>query len=139
MANVNVPATSFMNLFQEIVYDKDQNPNPSLDIWDSYVINPFNKREMRFFLLHKVESGQTWVSLARRYYDDERLWWVIPLFNDLEDPFVTMEQTIEDAGITQLQILKPEFTSQLVLSARQQKIIRDRQAKKARQIKGDQN
>lgn len=127
--NRNVPATSFMNLFKEIVYDEEQTPNPSLDIWDAYVVNPFNKNEMRFFYLHKVETGQTWVKLARKYYEDERLWWIIPLFNDIEDPFISLDQEIESSGIIELQILRPEYAQQLLLSARQKKIINDRQRK----------
>lgn len=129
MANKNVPASSFMNLFKEVVYDKTKNPNFSLDIWDSYVVNPFNKREMRFFLLHRVERGQTWVKLARTYYDDERLWWIIPLFNDIEDPFIALDTELDDRGIIELQILKPQYVNQLLLMARQQKIINDRQNK----------
>jgi predicted hydrolase (HD superfamily) len=134
MSNKNVPASSFMNLFREIVYDKEQSPNESLDIWDAYVVNPFNKREMRYFLVHRVEKGQTWVKLARTYYDDERLWWIIPLFNDLENPFTTLEDELDEQGIVELQILKPQFVSQLLLSARQKKIIEDRQSRRARDI-----
>ena len=129
MPNKNVPASSFMNLFKEIVYDKSQNPNFSLDIWDSYVINPFNKGEMKFFLLHRVEAGQTWVKLSRTYYDDERLWWILPLFNDIEDPFIALDTELSERGIIELQVLKPQYVNQLLLISRQQKIINDRQTK----------
>lgn len=126
----NIPTTSFMNLFKEIVYDKSQTPNRSLDIWDSYVIGPFRKDALKYFQIHKVESGETWIQLSRRYYDDDRLWWVIPLFNDIEDPFLLTQTSITQLGITELQILKPEYINQLLLLARQQKITNDRKQNK---------
>lgn len=122
----NIPPTSFMNLFNEIVYDKSQTPNPSLDIWDAYVIGPFQKDALRYFQIHRVEIGETWVQLSRYYYSDERLWWVIPLFNDIENPFLLTQTSLDRLGITELQVLKPEYINQLLLLARQQKITSDR-------------
>lgn len=126
MVSPNVPSTSFINLFKEITYDKEQNPNQSLDLWDALVINNFNKSNVRLFQMHDVVANDTWVGLARKYYDDERLWWVIPLFNDIEDPFLTVNSQLADFGITKLQILKPEKINQLLVAARQQKINNDR-------------
>jgi hypothetical protein len=123
----NVPPASFINLFKEIIYDKSQNPNYSLDIWDAVVIGQFRKNELRYFQMHKVSIGDTWVGLARKYYGDDRLWWIIPLFNDLGDPFFGLDNELENSGISQLQVLKPEYINQLLLLARQQKIINDRQ------------
>lgn len=126
MAANNIPPTSFMNLFAQIVYDKTFTPNYSLDIWDSYVLDYFNKKDLRYFSMHKVSAGESWVSLARYYYNEERLWWIIPLYNDVENPFMTLDMNAKLDGVEQLQILKPEFTNQLLLAMRQNKIIADR-------------
>ncbi len=126
MAKGNFPNTSFMNLFKNIVYDKDTNPNTTLDIWDAYVISPFYKNELRYFLLHKISTGDTWVSLARHYYNDERLWWVIPLFNDIDDPFIVMSEDLFRDSIQQVKVLQPQHMNTLLLAARQQKIQNDR-------------
>lgn len=121
------PQTSFLNLFKKIVYDKDQSPNYSLDIWDAYVISPFFKHELQYFQLYKITANDTWVSLAKKFYGDERLWWVIPLFNDIEDPFMVMDPNIFLDDITEdLKVLKMQHLNELLLQARQQKIINDR-------------
>ena len=126
MANNNFPNTSFMNLFKNIIYDKELNPNPTLDIWDAYVISPFYKEELRFFQMHKISANDTWVSLARYYYNDERLWWIIPLFNDIDDPFVVMSKDLFLESIAEVKVLQPQHMNQLLLIARQQKIQSDR-------------
>jgi predicted hydrolase (HD superfamily) len=132
MAKNNFPNTSFMNLFKNIVYDKDVNPNLSLDIWDAYVISPFYKDQLRYFQLHKISAGDTWVSLARRYYNDERLWWIIPLFNDIEDPFLVMSPDLFRDNVQQVKVLQSQYLNSLLLQARQQKISEDRKSERVR-------
>ena len=126
MSKGNFPNTSFMNLFKNIIYDKDSNPNITLDIWDAYVISPFYKQELRYFQMHKVAANDTWVSLARFYYQDERLWWIIPMFNDVEDPFLVNSPDLFRASIKQVKVLQPQHMNTLLLAARQQKIQNDR-------------
>jgi hypothetical protein len=111
-----------MNLFKEIVYDKIQSPKPMLDIWDAIQIGGFNKNQLRYFQMHKVSVGETWVSLSKYYYNDERLWWVIPLFNDVFDPFIIFDDEIKSSEIEMLQVLRNEYINELLLLARQQKI-----------------
>lgn len=125
-SNLNFPTTSFMNLFRAITYDKAENPNQMLDIWDAYVISPFYKDKLRYFFLYNVKQGDTWVSLANTYYDDQRLWWLIPMFNDIENPFIVMDQTIFTDEVSDLKILDKQYVDQLLLQARQAKISNDR-------------
>jgi nucleoid-associated protein YgaU len=140
MTSKQSPPQSFLNLFREIVYDKTQEAKPSLDIWDSYVINNFNKKDVRNIFLHQVVPNDTWVGLALRYYGDERLWWVIPMFNDIENPFIAMNSTVASEEIERLQILKPEKINELLMISRQNKIIADREKERLRRegIEDDQ-
>lgn len=128
MAKMNFPASSFMNLFKNIVYDKSQNPNEMLDIWDAYVISPFYKDQLRYFQLHKISSGDSWVSLSKQYYNDERLWWIIPLFNDIEDPFIVMDEDLFTENVEQVKVLQSQYVNQLLLNARQIKIMNNKQS-----------
>jgi hypothetical protein len=128
----NFPATSFMNLFKNIVYDKEQNANYSLDIWDAYVISPLLKNEAEFFVTHVVRIGDTWASLALQYYQNDRLWWVIPLFNDIEDPFLIFDNDLFLNEVQQLKVLRNQYIDQLLLLARQEKILNDRLIKEGR-------
>jgi hypothetical protein len=125
MAKINFPNTSFMNLFQTTIYDKEQNPNYSLDIWDAYIINPEYKDDLTNFEFYTVKAGDTWVALSRKYYDDERLWWVIPLFNNVDNPFVIKQQDILDQNITQIKILSKNIVDNMLFNARRNKIIND--------------
>jgi hypothetical protein len=124
--NSNFPNTSFMNLFSNIIYDPITNTNISLDIWDAYVIGQFYQDQIRYFKLHKIQTNDTWVSLALYYYGDERLWWVIPLFNEIEDPFIVMSQNLLMDTVKQVKVLQSQYLNALLLSARQTKIQNDR-------------
>lgn len=125
MSKVNFPNTSFMNLFKNIVYDKTQNPNPILDIWDAWIIEPTLKSDLKNFTVYTIKVGDTWVKLARLFYNDERLWWIIPLFNNIENPFIIKEQDILQENITQIKILSKQTVEQMLFNARRDKIISD--------------
>ena len=130
MKNTSFPNTSFMNLFKKVIYDQKNNPNPILDIWDAWTINPLLNDNLTNFSLHKVKAGDTWVGLARLYYDDARLWWILPLFNNIEDPFIIKEQDIFNENITQLKILSRSNIDQILFIARREKIINDENPEK---------
>lgn len=122
----NFPNTSFMNLFKAVIYDKETNPNYSLDIWDAYVINPnYNSNNLDNYQLYSVVAGDTWVGLAKLFYGDERLWWLIPLFNNIDNPFIVKQQDIFDQNITQLKVLLKGNVDSMLFSMRRQKIIND--------------
>lgn len=128
----NFPISSFMNLFKNIIYDKEQTPNYSLDIWDAYQISPFFKNELAFFLTHIVQRGDNWASLAIKYYGNDRYWWIIPLFNDLENPFTIYDRDLFRNETQELKILRPQYIDQLIMIARQQKITNDKLVKEGK-------
>lgn len=125
MPKSNYPNTSFINLFNSIVYDKDVISNYSLDIWDAYVIRPELKIDLANFEIYNVKAGDTWVELSDKYYNDQRLWWVIPLFNEIENPFIIKQQDIFNENVTQLKILSKDVINNMLFNARRQKIIND--------------
>ena len=124
--SLNFPATSFMNLFKAITYNSEQTPNKIMDIWDAWEIAPFYKDQLKYFYLYKVKQGDTWVSLANTYYNDQRLWWLIPLFNDIENPFIVMDQELLIQNVKEVKILDKSYVDQILLQARQNKITNDR-------------
>lgn len=125
MPKVNYPNTSFINLFNAIIYDSNQNPNYSLDIWDAYIILTDYKKDLVNFQLYNVAKGDTWIKLANTFYNDQRLWWIIPLFNQIDDPFIIKQQDILDKNVTQLKILTKNNVDQMLFDARRKKIIND--------------
>jgi len=133
MAKINnTPITSFINFFKNIIYDDSIESNYSLDIWDAYVISPFFKNEISYFLTHIVKTGDNWVALANKYYKNDRLWWVIPLFNDTENPFLIFDKDLYNNETKEIKILKPQYIEQLIMIARQEKILNDRLLKEGK-------
>ena len=138
MAKINnIPITSFVNFFKNIVYDDTKISNYSLDVWDAYVISPFFKNEIAYFLTHIIRAGESWVSLSTKYYKNDRLWWVIPLFNDIENPFLIFDKDLYNNEIQELKILKPQYIEQLMMIAKQEKILNDRLLKEGKLNNGN--
>lgn len=41
---------------------------------------------------HKVKHGETLDSLALKYYNNPTYWWIIAMFNDIQDAFVDIAE-----------------------------------------------
>lgn len=59
-----------------------------------------------------VRPGDTWTGLAYTFYDDVKLWWIICLANNIQNP---LEFPI--AG-TLLRILTPDLTQSILMTIR---------------------
>lgn len=110
-----LPSTSFVNLFPEFVYDKSQVPGKSLDIWNSFrfSIMPTILANRAYFL-YKVAPRDTLEGLAGKFYNNQRLWWITLVLNDVEDPFDFLPNILnnvdpEFSSDYRIKILKPEF------------------------------
>jgi hypothetical protein len=79
--------TSFGNLFPEITYDTDKGGQSSLDIWNAYRIQVDASSEEVAYFYHPVAPHDTLDSISHTYYATSKLWWIIALANDIQDPF----------------------------------------------------
>ena len=106
--------SSFINLFPSFVYDNEQVAERSLDIWNAYRLKILKSRENdTVFVFHNLRTSDTFPSLAFEYYQDQTLWWLIPLVNDFEDPFTAMDEILDqDEPI--IRILKQEFVGEII-------------------------
>jgi hypothetical protein len=109
---------SFINLFPEIIYDKDQIGQISLDIWNNYkvIFNPKDTTDEPF-LYHSVVSTDTIENLASKYYNDSRLWWVILVVNDVEDPFDFIQDVLNKKHRKEdrvIKIIKPNYIPSII-------------------------
>lgn len=113
MAN-NLGNSSFVNLFPSFVYDKDQVAERSLDIWNTYRIKILNtNKNDTAFVFHELRESDNFVRLALEYYNDSKLWWLIPLSNDAEDPFTFLDDLRRDPQPI-IRILKGQFVGNLI-------------------------
>lgn len=70
---------------------KEWDDTKFLNIWRSYHINEESKNNISYFSHYKVEEEDWWENIANKYYGSPKLWWVIALFNDVNNPFEELE------------------------------------------------
>ena len=106
--------SSFVNLFPSFVYDKEQVAERSLDIWNSYRIRVINaSNNDTAFDFHQLKDSDTFPSLAQQYYDDQRMWWLIPLVNNVEDPFTYLSEVRKEEQPV-VKVLKAKYLGSII-------------------------
>lgn len=85
-----------------------------LDVWNAFNITDDFKKNTIAIQNYLVEEGDTWSSISQKIYGDRRLWWVIALYNNIEDPF----QLYYDFGVKEktvrIQIMNQEYIFSLL-------------------------
>lgn len=125
--------TSLSKLFPEIIYDADQISELTLDIWNTYRLNILPKiSNHTAFIKYEVKASDTLEGLARNFYANDRLWWLILFANNAEDPFSFLDDI--RSGQTELEngkilILKPKYISDILLNLKRLKNVESRNAK----------
>jgi hypothetical protein len=115
---------SFSNNFKIDSYDRETNSTPILDIWKDivYVLKQEEKVGVFNFLYHEVKVTDSLESLAENYYNDQRLWWLILLANDSEDPFDFINVTLQNGN--SIKIYRPELVAKLITNNSSNDIIK---------------
>ena len=125
--NKNVPQESFINLFSEITYDKSQIAQKSLDIWDAYQIRNITRGSNRLpTFLYRPSEEDTLERISKVFYQSSRLWWITLMVNDVEDPFIFLDNVVhknENGGL--INILKISYIPDLIYEMKRIKAIND--------------
>jgi len=79
---------------------EDTDKNKLLNIFRSYNIKVL---DLKYFILHELDHEERWYNISYKYYETPYLWWIIPLVNNIENPF-----ELPEPG-TQLKILKNSY------------------------------
>lgn len=98
--------SSELNLYP-IMFDSAYNEH-FLNIFRVYVINEDVHNSALFYLTHDVDDSDWFDTIANEYYETSYLWWVIPLFNNMANPFEDLEPG------DNLKILRREYLYQLL-------------------------
>lgn len=127
MSIKTIPQDSFINLFSEIVYDKSQIAQKSLDIWDAYQIRNVTRGSKRLpTFLYKPAEEDTLERLAKIFYKSDRMWWVTLLVNDVEDPFTFLNDVVhKNVNGGTINILKIAYIPDLIYEMKRVKAIND--------------
>jgi hypothetical protein len=94
--------TSLLNLFPTIKIDGQY----FLDFWNSYKITDEFKLLAQEVDYYQIGHGERWDLIAQYIYGDRDLWWVIVLFNDIEDPFSLYFDLDVRKSIKKIKVLK---------------------------------
>jgi hypothetical protein len=122
MATQPVDQISFINFFPEIT---DENNLKILDIWNSFRVRVIPQElSIEAYDEYTVKSTDTLHMLAYRYYGDVRMWWVIPMINDAEDPFDFLKDAVDSSKT--IKILKPPLISSIMFSVARMKNAKDK-------------
>jgi hypothetical protein len=101
-----IEESSFTRMFN-ILVDHDRYTK-FMNIFHSYTFNENLSVDVAFFNTHEVGHEEWWDNISNKYYDTPLLWWVIPAFNNVINPFEGLEPG------TNLKILKASYIYSLL-------------------------
>lgn len=117
----NVDQNSFINFFPEIT---DDNNYKILDIWSSFRVKVIpDVYESDAYIEYTPKSTDSLFMLSTKYYGTPKMWWVIPLVNDAEDPFDFLQNIVDKSGT--IKILKNNYISSILFSVSRMKNAKD--------------
>jgi hypothetical protein len=98
--------SSFIRMFN-ILIDHDRHTK-FMNIFRSYKFNEDLSVNVTFYDTYEVGHEEWWDNISVKYYGTPSFWWVIPAFNDIVNPFETLEPG------TNLKILKSKYIYSLM-------------------------
>ena len=81
------------------------------DFWRSWQIAVDFKTKVKEFDSYVLQQGDRWDTLAQSFYSDRKLWWILVLFNDIENPFeIYFDKTIKNVRKSIKKIRQDDIT-----------------------------
>lgn len=109
---------SLKNLYPTVTLDDIS----MADIWRSWKISHEFKDKVTSYDVYRFSEGDRWDELSEIVYGDRRLWWVLVMFNEIEDPFeIYFDKSIKSVTKT-IKILKTEDLPLLLATIRDRRI-----------------
>lgn len=102
--------TTILNLYPETTFDGIK----ILDIWSSYRVSQEFQSKGSYFDKFQLEDRHRWDTLAEEIYGDRKYWWILIMFNNLDNPFVIDYGDDLDESISIIKVLKPEYIPLLI-------------------------
>ncbi len=96
-----LPITSRIRLYN-ILQDTETNTY-FMNIFRNYKISDYAKKANVYFELYTCEEDDWWDNISWKYYNTERLWWLVCEMNDVVNPFEEIEFGL------QVKVLKEEY------------------------------
>ena len=58
-----------------------------------------NLKKVTSYVLHKIQPSDTLDILALNYYNDPTLYWVVAMYNDINDPYIKLSDFYETVKV----------------------------------------
>lgn len=97
--------TSILNLFN-IMEDSDK--IKFLNIFKPYMINTDILADTLYYLTYEVEDIDWYDQIAYNIYNDEYLWWIVAMTNNVINPFEELDSSLN------LKVLKEQFVPMII-------------------------
>jgi hypothetical protein len=116
-----IDQNSFINMFPEIV---DDDGFKILDIWNSFRVRVLPPEfDSDAFEEYTPKTTDTLHMLSYKKYGTPKLWWVILLVNDAEDPFDFIKNAVDNSST--IKILKNTHISTILFTVSRMKKAKD--------------
>ena len=113
---------SMLNLFSDTTSDNVK----LLDIWNSFTVTKEFLEQQQNYQYYDVKEGQRWDQIAQELYNDREMWWILPLINEIEDPFAIHFNHNVDSSIKKIKYLDPTALSYLMITIRKKRVEMER-------------
>jgi hypothetical protein len=121
MSTKNIDQLSFINFFPEIT---DENNIKILDIWNSFRVKVLpDIYTSDAYVEYTPKTSDTLHMLAHKFYGNSKMWWVIPLINDVEDPFDFIKNVVDKSGT--IKVLKSSYIMSILFNVARMKNAKD--------------
>lgn len=62
------------------------------NIFRNYTISDSVKNNIDYVTMHYVDHNDWWENISYSYYENENLWWIVAMTNDVVNPFEELEE-----------------------------------------------
>jgi hypothetical protein len=109
---------SFRNLFPETKIDGIV----MADLWRSWQVSQDFREKVKEFDTYVLQEGDRWDTLAQFFYGDRQLWWILVIFNEIENPFeIYFDKTIKNV-MTTIKLIRPNDINILINEVRRKRL-----------------
>ncbi len=100
LKDTTIDFTAYLEYFSDDTYTLEfSNSQPAIatlvNLFEKYTVIEDFKDKNASFTIHNIQEGELPEDVAIDYYGSEDFWWVILLFNDIQNPLTEWPLTVE--------------------------------------------
>lgn len=104
-----MPITNDINSIKNLFTDTKIDQTNIADLWTSWQFSQELKDKVDSYSEVIVTEEDSWYSISEELYGRRDYWWIIALYNDVEDPFSLFYNNSVSSAFTRLKI--PDISS----------------------------